>query len=37
VKRPGTGVPPKLAHLVFGKRTKQAIKADEVITWEKLE
>lgn len=37
VKRPGTGVAPKLAHLVLGKRTKQAIKADEVITWEKLE
>ena len=37
VKRPGTGVPPKLAHLVVGKRAKQAIKADEVITWEKLD
>ena len=37
VKRPGTGVPPKLAHLIIGKRAKQAIKADEVITWEKLE
>jgi len=37
VKRPGTGVPPKLAHLVLGKRAKQAIRTDEVITWEKLE
>lgn len=37
VKRPGTGVPPKFAHLVPGRRVKQAIKADEVITWEKLD
>jgi sialic acid synthase SpsE len=37
IKRPGTGVPPKLAHLVLGRRAKQAIKSDEVITWEKLD
>lgn len=37
VKRPGTGVPPKLTHLVIGKRARQEIMADEVITWEKLE
>ncbi len=37
VKRPATGVPPKLVHLVIGRRAKQAIKADEVITWEKLD
>lgn len=37
VKRPGTGIPPKLAHLVVGRRAKCTIKADEVITWEKLE
>ncbi len=37
VKRPGTGVPPKQAHLVLGRRAKQPIKADEVITWEKLD
>lgn len=37
VKRPGTGVLPKLSHLVLGRRAKQPIKADEVITWEKLE
>lgn len=37
VKRPGTGVSPKFAHLVPGRRAKLAIKADEVITWEKLD
>jgi sialic acid synthase SpsE len=37
VKRPGTGVPPKHAHLVLGRRAKQPIRADDVITWEKLE
>ena len=37
VKRPGTGVPPKQAHLALGRRAKQPIKADEVITWEKLD
>lgn len=37
VKRPGTGIVPKLSQLVIGRRAKQAIKADEVITWEKLE
>ena len=37
VKRPGTGVPPKLAHLVVGRRARQAIQADEVITWDKLD
>ena len=37
VKRPGTGIPPKLANLVPGRRAKVDIKADEVITWEMLE
>jgi sialic acid synthase SpsE len=37
VKRPGTGIPPKLAHLVFGRRAARTIKADEAITWDKLE
>jgi len=36
VKRPGTGVPPKLVHLIVGRRAKMTIKRDEVITWEKL-
>lgn len=36
VKRPGTGVPPKLSHLVLGRRANQSIQADEVITWDKL-
>ncbi len=37
VKRPGTGIPPKLAYLVIGRRAKCALKADDVITWDKLE
>lgn len=37
VKRPGRGIPPSLAHLVPGRRAKQAILADETITWEKLD
>jgi len=37
VKRPGTGVSPKFAHWLIGKRAKQAIKADEVFTWDMLE
>jgi sialic acid synthase SpsE len=37
VKRPGTGIPPKLAHLVLGRRAARTIKADEVISWDKLQ
>ena len=37
VKRPGTGIPPSLAHLVPGRRAKEDIGEDEVITWEMLE
>ena len=37
LKRPGTGIPPKLAHLALGRRAKQDIQADEVITWDVLE
>ena len=37
IKRPGTGVPPNLAHLVMGARAKQDIRADEVITWDMLD
>lgn len=37
VKRPGTGIAPKLAHLAIGRKVKQAIKADEAITWEMLD
>lgn len=36
IKRPGTGVPPKDREIVIGKRAKQFIKADEVITWQKV-
>lgn len=37
VKRPGYGIPPKLQHLALGRRARTDIRADEVITWEKLE
>ena len=37
VKRPGTGIPPSLAHLVVGRRARQDIQADRVITWDNLE
>jgi N,N'-diacetyllegionaminate synthase len=36
VKRPGIGIPPKLAHLVPGRRAKRALRMDEAITWEVL-
>ena len=36
VKRPGTGIPPRLAHLLAGRRTSEAIETDDVITWDKL-
>lgn len=36
VKRPGTGIPPKMAHLVIGRAARQPIGEDEVITWDKL-
>jgi len=34
LKRPGTGIPANLAHLVVGRQAKQDIPEDEVITWE---
>ena len=37
VKRPGTGIPPSLAHLVPGRRAKGDIPEDTVITWDMLE
>ncbi len=36
IKRPATGIEPKLSHLVVGKRAKTTIRKDEAITWEKL-
>jgi N-acetylneuraminate synthase len=36
VKRPGSGIAPKHAHLVPGRVTRQAIAADEVISADKL-
>lgn len=37
VKRPGTGVAPSLLYHLLGRRAKQAIQKDEVITWEMLQ
>jgi len=37
VKRPGTGVVPKLVHLLYGRRAKRDIKTDEVISWDMVE
>lgn len=36
IKRPGTGVSPRLAHLLEGRRALRDIEMDEVITWDKL-
>jgi N,N'-diacetyllegionaminate synthase len=35
-KRPGTGLEPKYAHKVIGKKANKDIEADELITLEKL-
>lgn len=37
VKRPGTGIPPKLMDQVVGRRARRAIAADQVITWDDVE
>ncbi|MEW6181623.1 MAG: N-acetylneuraminate synthase [Bacillota bacterium] len=34
VKRPGTGIPPKMLEIVAGRRARVDIPADTVITWE---
>lgn len=36
IKRPGTGIPPKHLDKVVGKKTKQNIKQDELISFEQL-
>ncbi len=36
-KRPGTGISPKFIDSVIGKKTKRAIKKDEIIKWEDIE
>ncbi len=36
VKRPATGVAPKDAHKLVGRRATRTIRQDEPITWEKL-
>nr|WP_092481854.1 N-acetylneuraminate synthase [Desulfoscipio geothermicus] len=36
VKRPGTGIPPKMWDVVVGRRARTDISADTVITWEMI-
>jgi len=36
IKRTGTGISPKYFNQVVGKKTKEGIKKDELINWEKL-
>ena len=36
IKRPGTGIVPKLLDLVVGREAKVDIREDEVITWDKV-
>jgi sialic acid synthase SpsE len=36
-KRPGTGISPKFFEQILGRRTKVAIRADEVLHWEELD
>jgi len=37
MKRPGTGISPRDLYKVLGRKAKQNIAADEILTWEKLE
>jgi N,N'-diacetyllegionaminate synthase len=37
IKRPGTGILPKFSDLVIGRRAKNAIAEDSVITWDSLD
>ncbi|MEW6172102.1 MAG: N-acetylneuraminate synthase [Bacillota bacterium] len=36
IKRPGTGIPPKMLEIVVGRRARVDIPADTVITWEMI-
>jgi N,N'-diacetyllegionaminate synthase len=36
IKRPGIGIKPKFLDKVIGRKAKEDIKADELLTWEKL-
>ena len=36
VKRPGTGIEPKYLNSVIGKRAKENIKKDDIISWNRL-
>jgi len=34
VKRPGTGMPPKYINSIVGRKTKKALKREELISWD---
>lgn len=35
-KRPGTGISPKFANIVFGRKVNQDLKEDTILTWEMI-
>ncbi|MCS7365578.1 MAG: SAF domain-containing protein, partial [archaeon GB-1867-035] len=35
-KRPGTGISPKFAHLVIGRKAKRDINPDEILKWDDI-
>jgi len=37
IKRPGYGIAPKHLEEVIGRRPRQALQADDVLTWEALQ
>ena len=37
VKRPGTGIAPKYIDIIVGKKAKENIKKDEIVTWKIIE
>jgi sialic acid synthase SpsE len=36
MKRPGTGISPRDLYKVLGKKAKQQIDEDEILTWDKI-
>lgn len=37
VKRPGTGIAPKYMEMIIGKKAKEDIRKDEIVTWKMIE
>ena len=37
IKRPGYGIPPKHLQDLIGRRPRQALQVDDVLTWEALQ